>query len=112
MRALPKNKSDHKELERLNVAPWMVEYLKLNPDYPHWGPGEDYMAGSESNGWSASLEIDGWATFGPWSLDDMNECVHFYFELDRSLLLRVGSRLQEVRGMRPERVQPSDQGDR
>lgn len=82
MRTLPEDEDDQKELERLNVEPWMVEHLKLNPEYVHWGPGEDYMS-TKGESWEASQEVDSWSAFGPWKLDELNECVHFYFELDR-----------------------------
>lgn len=85
MRKLPEDDEGEKELDRLACEPWMIEYLKLNPDYPHWGPGDDYMAptNKEHGGWNSSLEVESWKAFGPWSLDDYNECVHFYFELNR-----------------------------
>lgn len=82
MRTFPEDDSDRAELARLNVEPWMIEHLKLNPEYVHWGPGEDYMS-TRGESWSNSQEICGWSSFGPWALDDMNECVHFYFELER-----------------------------
>lgn len=82
MRTLPEDDDDQKELARLNVEPWMVEYLKLNPEYVHWGPGEDHMATNGEN-WGDSQEVGGWSAFGPWKLDELNECVHFYFELER-----------------------------
>lgn len=83
MRAPPSDKYDREELKRLNCESWMVKYLDLNPEYVHWGPGEDYMC-SKSDGWSASQEVASWAAFGPWGLDELNECVHFYFELARN----------------------------
>jgi len=82
MKVLPEDDSDRADLTRLNVEPWMVEYLKLNPDYVYWGPGEDSME-TKGKGWGASMEVSGWSAFGPWTLDDLNECVHFYFELER-----------------------------
>jgi hypothetical protein len=82
MRTLPEDDSDHKDLARLAVEPWMVEYLKLNPEYVHWGPGEDYMS-TKGESWGVSQEVASWSAFGPWELDALNECVHFYFELDR-----------------------------
>ncbi len=32
---LPEDDSDRADLVRLNVEPWMIEYLKLNPEYVH-----------------------------------------------------------------------------
>ena len=59
----------------------MVELLKLNPDYCAWGPHEDYM--SDGSSWSKPSVNETWSEFGPWSLDDLNEVVNFYFELNR-----------------------------
>lgn len=73
---------DDKYLRELNAEPWMVELLKLNPAYPHWGPHEDYMW-VEGEGWNSRVIKSTWTDFGPWELDDYNECVHFYFELVR-----------------------------
>jgi hypothetical protein len=82
MRTLPEDDSDRVHLAQLNVEPWMVEHLKLNPEYVHWGPGEDFMS-TKGESWEASQEVTGWSAFGPWALDELNECVHFYFELER-----------------------------
>ena len=82
MRSPPEDKYDRDELERLNAESWMLEHLKLNPDYTCWGPGEDYMS-TKGEGWSSSQVVDSWQEFGPWNLDDLNECVNFYFEIER-----------------------------
>lgn len=86
---------DQKYLAGLNAAPWMLEMVLKNPDYPHWGPHEDYMykRGEEEgpddlgrvqdHGWESRVLADTWEAFGPWELDDYNECVHFYFEINR-----------------------------
>lgn len=82
MRQLPEDESDEQELKDLAVEPWQVETLELNPGYVHWGPGEDYMT-NKGDGWGTSQEIEGgWSSFHQ-SLNNLNECVHFYFELDR-----------------------------
>lgn len=83
MRSLPEDDSDRKDIVRLNAEPWMVDCLKLNPDYTCWGPGEDSMS-TEGQGWSSSVVVPTWEAFGPWSLDDLNECVNFYFEVNRA----------------------------
>lgn len=44
MRTKPQDDDDREDLAKLNAEPWMVKALELNPDYPHWGPHEDYMA--------------------------------------------------------------------
>lgn len=79
----PTDEFDAKELADLNAAPWQLRCLALNPSYPHWGPHEDYMI-VKSGGWREPVSAKTWADFGPWSLDDMNELVHFYFEANRA----------------------------
>ena len=76
------NEYDKEELRKLNVEPWMVELLKLNPGYLSWGPYEDYMADKESQ-WGSRVVYESWQDFGPWKLDDLNEVVNFYFYLER-----------------------------
>lgn len=81
MRSKPDDEYDEKELERLNADPWMVEQLSLNPDYTCWGPHEDYMF-TKGDGWNAPIEMARWSDM--FGLDDMNECVHFYFQINRA----------------------------
>lgn len=81
MRKYPEDKYDFENLETLNVDEWQLEALKMNPSYPHWGPYEDYMSGGK--GWAENQFFDTWQDFGPWNLDELNECVHFYFYLWR-----------------------------
>lgn len=101
MRCYPDDESDREDLVRLNAQDWQVEQLRLNPEYVHWGPREDYMwvktkEEGGSGGWNARILLDDWATFhggkrdadgelveGGLELDDLNECVNFYFALDR-----------------------------
>lgn len=87
MRSIEKDLSefDKKRLANLKCEPWMADLLKLNPSYTCWGPGEDYMHIGQGNGhgWDASQIYDTWKDFGPWALDELNECAHFYFELGR-----------------------------
>ena len=75
------DKYDIEELAKLKVESWMLETLKINPDYVFWGTHEDYMC-DKSGGWSAPVEFETWKDFR-FDLDDLNECVHFYFELRR-----------------------------
>jgi len=82
MKCYPRDKSDNKELARLNVEPWMLELLKLNPSYPHWGPHEDYMIVKKGSGWnSLSSQIPG-RNLVSLSMLTM-KVVNFYFEVDR-----------------------------
>jgi len=83
MRYYPDDKYDNDELARLNAAPWQVEALRMNPSYCGWGPYEDYMADKKGAGWMSNVFSDSWEGFGPWKLDDLNEVVNFYFEIDR-----------------------------
>lgn len=72
---------DENEAAELNAEPWQIELLKVNPDYCAWGPHEDYMW-KEGSGWDSRVIVSSWPEFG-WSLDDLNECVNFYFEVSR-----------------------------
>jgi hypothetical protein len=81
MRNYPTDKYDKEELQRLNCAPWQVELLRLNPSYCHWGPHEDYMI-KDGSGWDSAQSRDSWEQFD-FGLDDLNECVNFYFTLSR-----------------------------
>jgi hypothetical protein len=87
MKSYPEDEGDRKELENLNAEPWMVECLKLNPEYVYWGVGDDYMHGVPENkdegGWDSGKRFETWKDFGPWKLDDLNEVVHFFFEINR-----------------------------
>lgn len=84
MRRFPEDKYDQAEIGRIGAPDWMLTLLKLNPSYPFWGPGEDYMTGRE--GWDGDKEFRSWAEFqaqGFAGLDELNEVVNFYFEIDR-----------------------------
>lgn len=74
---------DADEAQKLNAAQWQLELLALNPDYCSWGPHEDYMW-KESDGWDGRIVVASWKEFGPWKLGDLNECVNFYFEINRA----------------------------
>jgi len=76
-----KNKWDLEDLELLNPEPWMVELLNLNPNYCSWGPYEDYM--SNESGWGSPVFVESWKDFKGWDLNDLNELVNFYFEVDQ-----------------------------
>lgn len=82
MKYLPDDAHDQADLERMNAEPWMVEQLKLNPDYLGWGPHEDYMC-KEGQGWDSRIILDTWPEMARWALDELNECVNFYFEINR-----------------------------
>lgn len=73
---------DKDEIEELNAEPWQIELLHLNPSYVCWGPHEDYMYKEPGKGWDAPVFVDSWKKFD-WDLDDLNECVNFYFEVVR-----------------------------
>lgn len=72
---------DQKEVARLQPEDWMLEALKMNPEYVYWGPHEDYML-KDSFGWESRILIDDWKNFDL-TLDDYNECVNFYFKINR-----------------------------
>ena len=81
MRTMPNDDDDRQDLDRIKAEPWMVDCLALNPDYVFWGPHEDYMMGKRG-GWSDPIFEDSWSVFSL-GLDDLNEVVNFYFEVDR-----------------------------
>lgn len=74
---------DVREADRLNAEKWQIDLLDLNPSYPFWGPHEDYMWKKEDAGWESPIHRDGWGSFDI-SPDDLNEIVHFYFQVDRN----------------------------
>jgi hypothetical protein len=73
---------DEEDIKELNAQPWQIELLKFNPEYVYWGPHEDYMW-KERDGWDSRKVLATWKEFGPWQLDDLNECVNFYFSVNR-----------------------------
>lgn len=75
-------KFDKDEAIRLKAEEWQLALLAKNPEYVHWGPGEDSMS-DESKSWSGSVTFPTWEAFGPWGLDELNECVNFYFSVER-----------------------------
>ena len=75
--------ADENEIAALNAEPWMLDCLRMNPSYVHWGPGDDYMHG-RGDGWDSGQSMATWEEFGPWHLDELNEVVHFYFHATRS----------------------------
>lgn len=80
---------DAKDAVRLNALPWHIEVVKQNPEYPFWGPGDDYMGkilpdGDPATTWASGSEVQSWGDFASkWYLDDYNECVNYYFNLMR-----------------------------
>lgn len=72
---------DEEDLQELRAEPWMLEVLKKNPAYVWWGPHEDYMS-KRGDGWDCAVILPTWKEF-KWDLDDLNECVHFYFSVER-----------------------------
>jgi len=82
MRTPPESEYDYKDLEKLNAEQWQIALLRMNPSYVFWGPYEDYMC-DKNAGWGAPSFYKTWKEFGPWTLDDLNELVNFYFEVDR-----------------------------
>lgn len=73
---------DADEAADLNGEQWQFDLLALNPGYVSWGPHEDYMW-VRGEGWNSPIVVATWADFGPWALDDLNECVNFYFSVRR-----------------------------
>lgn len=73
---------DESEAAELNAEQWQLDLLKLNPDYLGWGPHEDYMF-VEGESWESRVIKASWKEFN-WKLDELNECVNFYFSVARA----------------------------
>ena len=72
----------------------MLELLKVNPKYVLWGPYEDYMAKDpEKRGWDAPVIATNWQEFGIKNLDEYNEVVHFYFDLQRDHAVKAANKV-------------------
>lgn len=83
MRKYDKNDEyDQKEVQNMNAEQWQLDLLEMNPDYTSWGPHEDYMW-KAGQGWDSGQIFEDWKSFGPWQLNDLNECVNFYFSVNR-----------------------------
>jgi hypothetical protein len=78
----PEEEYDVEELSRMNAKPWQVGLLKYNPEYVFWGPHEDYMWKKGEAGWEKPIFYDSWKKM-ELTLDELNEIVNFYFEIDR-----------------------------
>ena len=73
---------DEKELKDLNAKKWQLDLLGVNPKYIFWGNNQDYMSCGKDR-WDAPVSFLTWKDFGPWALDDLNELVNFYFNVNR-----------------------------
>jgi len=73
---------DEKEAARLEAQPWMLDLLKRNPSYVHWGPHEDFMW-EKGESWNSAVVDQSWGEFGFRGLDELNEIVNFYFQVTR-----------------------------
>ena len=81
MNEFPTTNEEVAQLQSLNPESWMTSYLKLNPKYTYWGPGQDFMPIKGER--ATSTRISSWSEF-TCKLDDYNECVNFYFSIDRA----------------------------
>lgn len=82
------------DTEEIEAEPWQADLLALNPSYCSWGPHEDYMwkpgrnEGPDTNpqkqdhGWESRVLVKTWRE-NPFVLDELNECVNFYFSVTR-----------------------------
>lgn len=73
---------DEDEIAELEAEQWMLDLLRLNPDYVFWGPHEDYMTGRSQNSLDCPIVLGSWKEFDV-ELDSYNECVNFYFSVSR-----------------------------
>lgn len=76
----PSDPDDVADATRHTLQPWQLALLAMNPPYVYWGPDEDYMADANA-GWRSPMCVAGWADV--LTLNDLNECVHFYFSAGR-----------------------------
>lgn len=70
---------DEQEAKKLKAEPWQLDLLKMNPSYVFWGNDEDYMLSSGL--WSKPLKFNNIDEM--FELNELNECVNFYFEVTR-----------------------------
>lgn len=69
------------EFKKLPV--YMQKCLNLNKgSYNFWGNGQDYMS-SKQGQWNSDVELD--SIKDMWELDDLNECVNFYFRAEKKV---------------------------
>lgn len=101
----PSDEDDVITVREERIEPWMLECLARNPGYRGWGPYEDCMA-NEGGGWHGRCLFDTWSSFGPWGLDDLNECVNFYFYAERD---SRDCKACEASGQNPETKRIADE---
>lgn len=75
--------------EELGVEPprWILDAIAMNPAYCMWGPREDYMW-KEGEGWESRVILATWKEFA-FPLNDLNECVNFYFHTEQNQILSL-----------------------
>lgn len=78
----PDDKYDQERRVDLEAPEWMLRELQRNPDYTSWGPHEDYMI-VKRDGWNSPINAETWTDFEVKNLNDLNEVVNFYFEVNR-----------------------------
>jgi hypothetical protein len=94
MRNYPDNEDETREaLDELACEQWMLDQLRRNPDYPHWGPHEDYQWVQDFHNPDSPREFSDWDHFKrcftvgkhPENPDDRSggEIVNWYFSLER-----------------------------
>jgi hypothetical protein len=75
--------ADIDDYKNLNAEPWMLECLKYNPSYVSWGNNEDSMW-KDDQSWQSRVTIPAVSNLNDfWELNAYNECVHFYFLIER-----------------------------
>lgn len=78
----PNDPSDVKESETIKAKQWQLDTLSLNPSYVWWGNFEDYMWKKKEEGWDSPIEYQNFSEM--FKLDELNECVNFYFAVNRA----------------------------
>lgn len=83
MRTYPEDEYDLEDAKRMKAEQWQLDVLKLNPDYVYWGNYEDCMYTKDA-GWRSPIEYETFEEFvNSFGLDDLNEMVNFYFNINR-----------------------------
>lgn len=102
--------------DKLACEPWLLEELRRNPSYPHWGPHEDYQWVNDSRDPDSPREFSDWQHFKrcftvgkhPEDTADRSggEVVNWYFDVQRA---SRGCRDCDGSGLNPETKCLSDE---
>ena len=66
------------EVLKQNHQEWMIDCLRMNPDFTDWGNGQAMM--EYGNWWDGALDVEDVSEL--FALDELNELAHFYFYIE------------------------------